>query len=464
VLLGLVAAFAPATPAGAVTITEFSIEPGSPQNTHAPRYIDVGPDGNLWYTDGGTSSGIGRITPDGAAIPQIVDLNRPVDLVTQPDGTVFWSGDQGRGRRLPNGTIEMRSDSPEYAVALTPDGDVRWTTALSPSGKPTVCKLPAPPSFGGYNCVGDPTDVPGRITGMALGADGRLWTAGYEGNAVRRLKSNGLDSELKIDMPVPSGPARVALGPDGNIWVTMYDADAVDRFTPNGLRTRFPLSPGAKPGDIVTGPDGALWITEAGLNKVGRMTTAGALTNEFALPTAGTQVEGITAGPDGALWFTESATAKIGRLKLDPAQGGGGVTDSVAPLFLRRAAFSPRRFAVARGATPKSAKRARGSKLSFSLSEPAAVTIAIARPAAGRRVGKSCRKPTRGNRSRRHCTRYATVGTLKRDALQGGNSVAFSGRIGRKALRPGRYRARVRAKDAAGNASKRSDAKFTILG
>jgi hypothetical protein len=41
--------------------------------------------------------------------------------------------------------------------------------------------------------------------------------------------------------------------------------------------------------------------------------------------------------------------------------------------------------------------------------------------------------------------------------------VKFTGRIGRRALRPGAYRATVTAKDAAGNASKGSSARFTVV-
>ena len=55
-----------------------------------------------------------------------------------------------------------------------------------------------------------------------------------------------------------------------------------------------------------------------------------------------------------------------------------------------------------------------------------------------------------------------TVGTLKRRGLQGVNRVVFTGRIGRRALRPGSYRAIATAKDAAGNASAPSAASFTI--
>jgi hypothetical protein len=307
------------------------------------------------------------------------------------------------------------------------------------------------------------------LTGLTVGGDGKLWTAGYEENRLRRLNPGATSFEQTFDLPAGSGPARLALGPDGNLWVTMYDASAIDRIAPNGSATRFPLPAGRGPNDIVQGPDGALWFTELKADRIGRMTVTGNL-REFSLA-PGSQPIGITTGPDGALWFTESATGKIGRLALDSGSGGGGggggVADRVAPRFVKRAVFSPQRFRVASGPTPTSARKRvipKGSSLSYSLSEPSAVTIVIARPDSGRKVGKTCRAPSRSNRRKPRCTRYVTVGTLKRRAFQGLNKVAFTGRIGRKALKPGSYRATVTAKDAARNVSNASITAFAIVG
>jgi hypothetical protein len=108
-------------------------------------------------------------------------------------------------------------------------------------------------------------------------------------------------------------------------------------------------------------------------------------------------------------------------------------------------------------------KAPKGSAFKFSLSEPARVSIKIARLRAGRKVGRSCRKPTRSNRKRRRCTRLVSYGSLRRQGLQGANRVAFSGRVGRRKLAPSRYRASATARDAAGNSSKPSSTFFTIV-
>jgi hypothetical protein len=59
--------------------------------------------------------------------------------------------------------------------------------------------------------------------------------------------------------------------------------------------------------------------------------------------------------------------------------------------------------------------------------------------------------------------RYRTVGTLRRSGLEGPNRIRFTGRIGRRALRAGRYRAVLRAIDAAGNRSAPKVARFRIV-
>lgn len=466
-LLGSLAALVTVAPAGAVTVTEFPIEPGSAPGSHLPRYIQVGPDQNLWYAEGGTSPGIGRIGTSGERLPQIPDPAKPVDLTAAPDGTVYWTTDSGLGRRLPNGAVGSYTGRPSYSIALTVDGELRWGGKSTKSEYSAVCRFDPGKwgsESGGLSCTGIVGNTPGRVTGLTRAGDGRLWAAWYEANVIGVLSPNGYGVDLTVNLPSGSGPVRIAVGADGNLWATMFDASAVDRITPAGVRTRFLLPAGAKPNDIASGPDGALWITEYGANRIARMTTAGTLTNEFDIPTPDSLPTGIVAGPDGAIWFTETAGERIGRIALDAF---GGVSDDLAPRFLGAPAFRPKRFRVAAGNTRKFARPGRrvrrGSSLRFTLSEAATTTIVIARAAPGRRVGKRCRKPKPSNKRRSRCRRFLKISTLRRNGFQGANAVAFSGRIAGRKLAAGRYRARLTARDPAGNASKPAAARFEIV-
>lgn len=159
------------------------------------------------------------------------------------------------------------------------------------------------------------------------------------------------------------------------------------------------------------------------------------------------------------------------------AGGGGGTPpvggrDTTAPR-LGALRLSPASFAVASGATAKVAGSARGRRapkrgttIRFTLSEAARVTLTVERRAAGRRSGRRCVAPTaKLRRARaRACTRFVVAGTLMRGSgRQGANAVAFSGRIGRRALTAGRYRVTATAADAAGNRAAAIRAAFRVV-
>jgi hypothetical protein len=99
--------------------------------------------------------------------------------------------------------------------------------------------------------------------------------------------------------------------------------------------------------------------------------------------------------------------------------------------------LSRKTFAIGR-ATTAIAARSRGTRLRYRLSEAATVVVRI----------------VHGKR---------TIGKLTRHAAAGANLLRFSGRLGRRALRPGRYSAVVTATDAAGNKSRPQRVRFRVI-
>jgi Tol biopolymer transport system component len=140
---------------------------------------------------------------------------------------------------------------------------------------------------------------------------------------------------------------------------------------------------------------------------------------------------------------------------LPPAGGGtqqpGAGTTANKP-SLTGASMRRKRFRVGRKPTKRRVLAAAkaGTAFRFTLSDAADVTITIQRRAAGRRSGGRCKKPTRRLRKRPACVRYVKKGALVRGLKAGRHSIAFSGRIGRKALKPARYRAVLIARNAGG--------------
>jgi len=144
---------------------------------------------------------------------------------------------------------------------------------------------------------------------------------------------------------------------------------------------------------------------------------------------------------------------------------GGTIADTTAPVFFA-ARLTNRTFAInPKGASEKAVAAAakKGTKFVYRVSEASRVVFTIERKQGGRRVGKTCRKPSRSNRRRKACTRFTTVGRFAEAAAAGANTKRFSGRIGKRKLSPGSYRATLRAKDPAGNASAAKRLNFKVV-
>lgn len=108
-------------------------------------------------------------------------------------------------------------------------------------------------------------------------------------------------------------------------------------------------------------------------------------------------------------------------------------------------------------------RAAKGTKISFNLSEPATVTFKADLVLPGVRKGGRCVAKTARRRGRA-CTRYIPVkGTLVQAATAGRNSVGFNAKLGGKTLRPGAYRLSASPRDPSLNVGKTVIAAFRIV-
>jgi hypothetical protein len=127
-----------------------------------------------------------------------------------------------------------------------------------------------------------------------------------------------------------------------------------------------------------------------------------------------------------------------------PGPGPGPGPGPAVPPVLSALKVAPTKFRAA-GSGPSAVAAARtpvGALVSYRLSIPALVKFTVKRPTTGRRAANGkCAKAKRSNRKRRHCTRYVGVkGSFTRQSPAGPDRFRFSGRVGGKKLRPGRYR------------------------
>jgi uncharacterized delta-60 repeat protein len=129
-------------------------------------------------------------------------------------------------------------------------------------------------------------------------------------------------------------------------------------------------------------------------------------------------------------------------------------TDTTAPV-ISNASIAPRAWALKpRGAVEallsKKKKAKKGTKIRYTLSEPARVVVRIERRKVKKRKGKKR-------------ISFVAVGSFAKAGAAGANSNPFSGRIGKKKLKPGRYRAALVASDTAGNSSATTRLPFKVV-
>jgi acid phosphatase type 7 len=161
--------------------------------------------------------------------------------------------------------------------------------------------------------------------------------------------------------------------------------------------------------------------------------------------------------PEAGKTFTDSGSAACHEAPIAAPR------DRVAPV-ISRLALSPRRFVADRGESTQATNSARqGTTFRYRLSEAATVRFTIRRRSKGRQVAGRCRAQTRDNLARQPCVRHTRVGRFTQVGVAGANRRRFRGRIGRRQLRPGAFRADLKATDARGNRSQPESASFTIV-
>lgn len=471
-LAAALAASAPANAAPAVS-GEFALPGGG-----TPKYLTLGPDGNVWVPLNGASNGddIAKITPDGNAVGYNVPNLQDASGITS-DGTYLWVTRTAAVSRFlpanPAGAENFAATGVDSrAITLGSDGNL-WT-----GGADQAVKIN--PANGTSSLV----PVPGMGTpeGVAAGGDGALYFASFGTQRVTRVTTAGAHSFVGVDTANTNGARQVAAGPGNQIAFTAPAAKPRDMGFLNGGAALGPTSvtggavmPGADPEGITYANDGAYWIARFAANDVARVTPDGAFTT---LPlSAASGPRRITKGAGDTLWVGLETAKKVARITGVEAPATPTTptttptnttpttttTPELAPAILKLK-VTPNAFR--RGTRLPALTNAKsGSQLRFTLTKPATVRFTFARATVGRKVGSSCVKRTRQNAKRKRCL-YSTPirGSFSVKANAAGDQrVRFQGRISAKqALRPGRYRVTAQATGTDGKTSAPASATFTI--
>jgi hypothetical protein len=166
----------------------------------------------------------------------------------------------------------------------------------------------------------------------------------------------------------------------------------------------------------------------------------------------GSRWDGYTAQPDTAIDLESPASALTFTSIADEGDGTA-VAFWVANKVLRAAAFQPvgplaflsvrqsrRTWRVSKERVTRRYRAIHvATTFEFGLNMAATVTLTFDRIVSGRRVSGVCRRRTNRNRHRRSCSRPVPVGSITTLGLLGSNSIGFTGHLGRRRLRPGKY-------------------------
>jgi virginiamycin B lyase len=331
------------TPTGQITEFTAGLNPGS-----VPHAIVAGDDGNLWFTDSGTTKAIGRITPTGQITETTTNLNpgaAPYELTAGASGTL-WFTDPGTTQAI--GRIATSTGAiKEFAYTLDPVPNLDEITG-GPDGNVYFTDKGNVPGVGKVAPDGTITEATTALTSMPSGVgggpDGNVWFSDQGAPpAIGRVTPAGVVTEFTHanGLQTNSAPDEITGGPDGNVWFDdqLSGSNAVGRVTPAGAIAEFPTA--GTPWKLVNGIDGNLWLLQSQPNAVLRVTPSGSLTGFTAglSPTADLIDTDITEGADGNAWFVDKGTpTAIARADVQlaptaqtgPASSVGTLTATVA--------------------------------------------------------------------------------------------------------------------------------------
>lgn len=300
--------------------------------------IAKGPDGNLWSSDG--SRRALRLTTalaiDAFDIPGSGALSRVTSVTAGPaGGSTVWFADVGTQSlgRITVGTtpsialfkapdIENGHQSAPVAISAGPDGNM-WFTDRGSDYLGNIAPL-----LGSFNEYPIPVN-PNRIDqGVVVLPSGQMWFVEQGTGRLGEVQISSLQlgsvnaiNEYKPQSSQPNELRTITASPDGNVWFVEPVSNKIGRVNvaanPITIDEFTVPSAGAQPDGIAAGPDGAIWFTEYNARRLGRIpfnAGLGTAPQEYVYPFVAPA--GITTGPDCNLWVTDqAANARIGRIK-----------------------------------------------------------------------------------------------------------------------------------------------------
>jgi len=268
---------------------EVALPPGDSKKLRLGA-ITRGPDGLIWFVDGGANNRFWSFDP----------VSRSFSAYPAP--------------RLPKGAISgntMRVDANNQTV---------WETAIASN---TIAKLDIASKKVTYFTVPEGARRAQNATpyGMAISRDGKVWFAENSFDLIGRVDpETGKIDEFKI--PVKSAvPRRMGADTDGNIWVGLHGAGKLLKIDYATAEMTPFTPPTANAGTYSVSVDlkhNLVWVSEQQADKIARFDPKTGQWLEFPLPNAESDARRIEIDPNNPnrVWWSGNIPARIGYVEL----------------------------------------------------------------------------------------------------------------------------------------------------
>lgn len=269
-----------------------------------PNDLTVGPEGNLWFTEGtalpagSESSGIGRLTAAGqlTQFPTPVQPNLPYTLHEQ---------------------VEQIIAGPENDLWFIADGfGGNVLSRITPEG--ALSQFPAQQVLNGRHELESKGDEVPRA--LAKAANGNLWMGEYfEAGTIGLVEPGGVVRQFHVGESGPVSPRDPMVGtPDGGVW--FVEQRGFTQVGPEGaVLSHINVREGVGrsfTGSVATTGNDVLWVTEQEAGEVLKRVTSTGEFGELVFCSSSETPEGMAVGPEGDLWFAARTGKDFGRLDL----------------------------------------------------------------------------------------------------------------------------------------------------